>query len=110
MLPRKFFEKNGVIRQIWCNLGRPKVCYYQPKNQQFEGKKINKKTFIAIFLSQINLDEHVSTKTNTFRIYKGGVSQKQKKFKKKSNKMEAFPYFLAVRQGSLYPQNYELAP
>ena len=32
MLPRKFYEKNGVI---WCNLGFPKVCYYQPKNQQF---------------------------------------------------------------------------
>ena len=27
---------------------------------------------IAIVLSQVNLDEHVSTKINTFRIYKGG--------------------------------------
>ena len=32
MLPRIFFDKNGVI---WCNVGRPKVKYYQPKNQQF---------------------------------------------------------------------------
>ena len=30
-LPQIFFDKNGVI---WCNLGRPKVCKYQPKNQQ----------------------------------------------------------------------------
>ena len=55
-------------------------------------------------------------KINTFRIYKGGggvrglAPQKQKKFKKKSSKMEAFPYFFAFWQGSLYPQNYELAP
>ena len=30
--PGNFMKKNGVI---WCNLGFPKVCYYQPKNQQF---------------------------------------------------------------------------
>ena len=29
---------------------------------------------------------------------------------KKSNKMEAFPLFFAFWQGSLDPQNYELAP
>ena len=42
----------------------------------------------------------------------GGLSpQKQKIFFLKSNKMEAFPiYFFAFWQGSLDPQNYELAP
>ena len=53
------------------SMGRPKVCYYQPKNQQFE-EKYQQENLIAIFLSEINLDEHVSTKINTFRIYKGG--------------------------------------
>ena len=103
MFPLKIFDINGVI---WCNVGRPKVCYYQPKNQQ--------ENFITIFLSHINLDEHVSTKINTFRIYKGGLgaspSEAEEIFKK-SNKMEAFPHFFcAIWQGSLYPQNYELAP
>ena len=64
MLPR-FFLKNDVI---WCNPGRPKVCYYQPKNQQFEGEKYQQENLIAIFLSPINLDEHANTKINTFRI------------------------------------------
>ena len=68
MLPPNFFDKNGVI---WCNLGCPKVCYYQPKNQQFSGKN-QKENLIAIFLSQINLDKHVSMKINEFRIYQGG--------------------------------------
>ena len=42
----------------------------------------------------------------------GGVApKKQKKFKNKSNKMEAFPlFFFAFWQGSLDPQNNELAP
>ena len=86
MLPRKIFDKNGVF---WYNLGRPKVCYYQPKNQQ--------ENLIAIFLSQINVDEHVSMKINTFRIYKGGLGGEE--FSKKSNKMEAFPYFFFLLFG-----------
>ena len=52
-------------------------------------------------------------KINTFRIYKGmlGASPPEaEEFFKKSNKMEAFPFFFAFWQGSLYPQNYELAP
>ena len=100
---------------IWCNLGHPKVCYYQPKTHQFYGGKNQQENLIAIILSQINLDEHVSTKINTFRINKGEICcasppEAEENFKK-SNKMEAFPYFsFAFWQGSLYPQNYELAP
>ena len=67
ILPRKIFDKNGAI---WCNLGRPKVCYYQPKINNFKGKN-EQENLIAILPSKINLDEHVSTKVNTFRIYKG---------------------------------------
>ena len=53
---------------IW---GLPKVCYYQPKNQQLKGKN-EQENLIGIFLSQINLDEHVSMKINTkYWIYKG---------------------------------------
>ena len=58
-------------------------------------------------------------KINTFRIDKGEAEE----IFKKSNKMEAFPYFLffyffiffffffffAFWQDSIYPQNYELA-
>ena len=91
MLPRKFFGKNGVI---WCNLGRPKVCCNRPKINNF--KEINQQeNLIAIFLSQINLDEHVSAKINTKQNLQGG-SGGQKNFFEKSNKMEAFPYFFLL--------------
>ena len=76
-------------------MGRPKACYYQPKNQQFEEKN-QQENLIAIFLSAINLDEHVSTKIDAFRIYQGvwGASPQKQIFLKKSNKMEAFPYLI----------------
>ena len=70
MLSGIFFDKSRVI---WCNLGgggqkyvitNLKINNFKEKNQQ--------EIFIAIFLSQIKLDEHSSTKKNTFRIYKGG--------------------------------------
>ena len=79
-------------------------------------EKYQEEYLIAIFLSESNLNEHVSTKINTFGIYKGGGSgglspQEAEDIFKKSNKMEAFPYFFfAFWQGSLNPQNYELAP
>ena len=91
MLPRKISEKNGVF---WCNLGRPKVCYYQPKNQEFKGEKINKKHNCHISLSD-SLDEHASTKIDRFGNYTGTwglVPQKQKICFIKSNQKEAFPY------------------
>ena len=48
-------------------------------------------------------------RNKSFRIYKGGPPEAEENFKK-SNKMEAFPYFFAFWQGSLNPQNYEIAP
>ena len=51
---------------------------------------------------------------NTFRIDQRVWGAEE--IFKKSNKMESFPYFFffffffAFWQGSLYPQNYELAP
>ena len=57
-----------------------KIDNSKEKNQQ--------EHLFAIFLSQINLNEHVSTKINRFRIYRGGGGsgglgpQKQKKFLK----------------------------
>ena len=62
-------------------------------------EKNKQENLIAIFLSLTNLDEHVSTKANTFRIYKGGLAPQKQKiffFKKKSNKMEAFPFFFLL--------------
>ena len=97
---------------IWCNLGHPKVCYYQPKINNLKEKN-QQENLIAIFLSQINLDEHVSMKINTFRMYKGGLgglaSQKQKNFLKNQTKWRLSLIFFAFWQGSLNPQNYELA-
>ena len=82
----------------------------------FKGKN-QQENLIAIFLSQINIDEHVSTKINTFRIYKGGLGEaspprsRRKLKKKKSNKMEAFLiFFFSFWQGSLNPQIMSLLP
>ena len=64
-------------------------------------------------MKMINIDEHVSMKINTFRIHKAGLGAsppEAEEIFKKSNKMEAFPYLFAFWQGSLNPQNYELAP
>ena len=87
------------------------------KINNFMGKS-QKDNLIAILLSLANLDEHVSVKINTFRIYKGvwgggGLApQMQKKFLKNQTKWRLFliVFFFAFWQGSLYPQNYELAP
>ena len=65
MLPRKIFDKNGVI---WCILGGvPKYVITNLKINNFKEKK-QKENLIAIFLSQYNLHKHVSMKINTFRI------------------------------------------
>ena len=88
MLPWKNFDPNVWCGAIW---GRPKV-YYQPKNQQFLGKKARKKQ-IAIFLSHINLDDQVCRKINTFKIYKGGL---QKKFLKTQTKWRLFLIFFLL--------------
>ena len=68
---------------------------------------------IAIFFSPLNPDVHVSMKIKTFIISKGswGYPHRSRINFKKSNKKEAFPlFFSAFWQGSLYPQNDELAP
>ena len=60
--------------QKWCDLvqsGASQSMLLPTKNQQFCRVKNQQENLIAIFLSPINLDEHVSTKENTFRIYKG---------------------------------------
>ena len=108
----KNFDKNGVI---WCNLGRPNVCYYQPKNHQFYGGKNQQENLIAKFLSQINLDEHVSAKINTFRINKGGsvglAPQKQKKILKNQTKWRLFLIlFLLFGKAPYIPKIMSLLP
>ena len=69
MVPQKIFDKNGVI---WCNLGVPKYVITNLKINTFKEKN-QQENLIAIFLSPSNLDEHVSLKINTFRMYKGGL-------------------------------------
>ena len=54
---------------------------------------------MAIFLSPINLDEHVSTKINILEFTRGvwGASPSElEEIFKKSNKMVAFPYFFLL--------------
>ena len=72
---------------------------------------MNNKPFGHNF-SQINVDEHVSTKWNKNIIQKGGLASppEAEEIFKKSNKMEAFPLFFCFLAASLDPQNYELAP
>ena len=52
----------GVIKYVITNL---KINNFKKKNDQ--------ENLTAIFSPQINVDEHVSTKMNTCRIYKGGL-------------------------------------
>ena len=68
---------------------------------------------IAKFLSQTNVVEQVSTKINTFEFTRGSgglFPQKQKKFKKKSNKMETFPYFLLFGKAPYIPKSMSMLP
>ena len=79
--------------------GVPKYVITSIKINNFKGKN-PQENLIATFLSLINLDEHGSTKINTFRIYKGGgwgglAPQKQKKlFFKKIKQNEGFSLFI----------------
>ena len=78
----------------------------------FKGKNSTRKRYCHISL-QINLDEHVIRKMNTFRIYKGvwGASPPEaEEFFKKSNKMEAFPYFLLFGKAPYIPKIMSLLP
>ena len=58
-----------IFWQKWCDLvqsgGVPKYVITNLKINNLKGKN-QQENLIAIFLSQINLDEHVSTKVNTF--------------------------------------------
>ena len=71
---------------------------------------------IAIFLSEFNVDEHVSTKINTFKIYMGvwGPAPQTPNifFLKKIKQNGGFSlcFFFAFWQGSLDPQNYKPSP
>ena len=104
---------------IWCNLGggqkyvitNLKINNFKEKNQQ--------EIFIAIFLSQIKLDEHSSTKKKYIQNLQGGSEglappEAEEFFLKNQTKWRLFLifffFFFAFWQGSLYPQNYELAP
>ena len=87
MLPLKNFDKHGVIR---CNLGCPKVCYYQPtKKSAILREKNPQENLIGTYQSQTNVkvDEHVSNEINTVTVtiritrgFGGLAPQKQKKF------------------------------
>ena len=70
MLPRKKIDKNGVI---WCNLGASQSMLLPTLKSTILREKNEQENLIGIFLSQINLDERVSMKINTSRIYKGGL-------------------------------------
>ena len=81
-------QSGGVSKYVITNL---KINNFKEKNPQ--------ENLIAIFLSQVNLDEHGGTKINTFIIYKGGLGAsppEAEEIFKKSNKMDAFPIFIVL--------------
>ena len=96
--PLENFDKNGVI---WCNFWRPKYVITNLKFNNFKGKN-QQENLIAIFLSQSNLDEHVSTKINTYRIKKGGLGGEAEEILKNQTKWRLFlifgkaPYMLPI--------------
>ena len=69
MHPQTIFEQNGVIT---CNLGVPK---YVISNQKINNckEKQQQENLIAIFVSQIKVDEHVSTKISAILEFTRGV-------------------------------------
>ena len=113
----------GKFLTEWCDLVQsgcaPKYVITHLKINNFK-EKIKKENLIALFLSQTNPDKHLSTKVNTFRIFKGGLGglpppppPKQKEFFKKSIKMEAFPFyffFFAFWQAPYIPKIMRLLP
>ena len=83
------FDKNGAIR---CILSAPKVRYYQPKINNFKDntsfyQQQQQKRLLAIFhSSRLSMQMRMlELKINTFTF------EAEDFFKKKSNKIEAFP-------------------
>ena len=83
MLPRKFFDKNGVI---WCILSVTKLVIINLKINFF---LYQQPKFCAKYFSKINPDAHFDTQKNTFTLKEGrgggggNSPQKLKKCKKK---------------------------
>ena len=88
MLPRKKLTKMARSGAMW---GVPEYAITKLKIQQ--RTKSQPKNLIAIFLSQLNLDEHVSTKINTSMITKGGLGSRRI-FLKNPTKWRLFHIFL----------------
>ena len=89
MLPREKKYKNGLI---WYNLG---VLKYVIANLKIEIFKDNKS--MPYFLSKSNLDEHLSTKLDTFSIYKVGLGASPPQAEenlKNQTKSRLFLYFV----------------
>ena len=76
MLPRIFFD---------AFLFAPKYVITNLKINNLRKKNQPENLIGILFPPEINLDEHVSTKRNTFRIYKGGGGSRGFFFKIKQN-------------------------
>ena len=76
----------------WCILGVPKYVIINLKSIIL--RKINQQQpkFCAIFFSKINPDVHVSTKINTFTIYKGGLWAIATRSHRNVKKIKDFPF------------------
>ena len=90
MLSPKFLTKNGVIWSV------PKYVITNLKINNSKEKNHHEYS-VFIFLSQTNLDEHASAKIKIQLELTGGFwgasPPEAEEIFKKSNKMEAFPYF-----------------
>ena len=106
MLPRENFDKNSAI---WCNLGIPKYVITILKINDFKVSKSTTTKFNCHIFSPTNIDVHVILKLFDLELKRGAIPPEAEDFFKNQTKWRLFLFF-AFWQGSLDPQNYELAP
>ena len=92
---------------------RSKVFYYQPKINNFKDNKSTAKLNDQSSPRTIHV-YMLAGKVNTVTFYKGVYGATPKKHKKLKKAIQnggfSFIFFFTLWQGSLNPQNYELAP
>ena len=107
--PRESFDKNGAI---WCNLGVPKNVITILKIINFKVTKSTRTELNChIFLSdQRRCVLYMKMIIFIFRTEKGGLGEAEENFKNQTKWKLFLYFFFAFWQGSLDPQNYDLAP
>ena len=112
--PPEFFIKIYTMLRI---LSVPKYVFIILKSTFLRIIFRNSKKIFAISVTTTNPDEHFSMKVNIFIFHKGDLGDflpEAEDFFKKNKQNEGFSFnvrfVFTLLQGSLNPQNYELAP